>query len=62
MGRRRKPEHEKLLPVMTMVPPALLAALERIAKERDMKLSAVVRRLLERRVEAGGAVSTDAFR
>jgi len=46
MGRPRKPESEKLVPVSTNLPPAMYAALKRAADARSIGLSDVVRVVL----------------
>lgn len=62
MARPRKPESEKLQPVMTSVTPSMLARLERIARARDIKVAALVRELLERRIAVTLPSDGGAFR
>lgn len=45
-GRPRKPEHEKLQPVTTSVPPDVYAILQRVADRHRLSVTELVRRLL----------------
>jgi hypothetical protein len=50
MGRPRKADGDKLVPVTTSLPPAQYDKLERLARQNDVPLAVLLRKLLSQPV------------